>query len=159
MREELSIDIDMPKLGDTNVVVNNSLASQVDDYKETVVQDTINSVLKTIEINDSFFYAKMVVYKSNPMEDPFSDKVNVVIEMNLFNSKDFEHENLMSDKQFVNKARKIKTTMTIDKDRLQDKADAMGVVYKIVADKIAQELFFRNIDKVDMIVNKERKYI
>ena len=47
--------------------------------------DQIRVLEKKIEVNDSFFYAEMVLMKAPMMEDPFVQKLRGIIKMKLFN--------------------------------------------------------------------------
>ena len=155
-----ALNIDMAGLNETNVIINNSLANQVDEFKEKIIKETIDNVLKTIEINDSFFYAKMVVYKNALFDDPYGDKVTAKVELRLFNSTEFDGDYRVSDARTLCQPKIIKTEVTLDKSRLDNKVDATKVLYNLVADAIAQELFFRNIEDIDMIVtDRQKSYI
>ncbi len=132
---------------------------EIDDFKNKIQEETIGSIIKTININDSYFYASLTIFKTSRLEDPFEDKFRVIVKLNLFNSEEFEMPNITNSNRSFLKAKEIKIDTLIDRNELDNKADDMMLVYRIIAEDIAQNLFMQNMDKVEMIISGDRMYI
>ena len=132
------------------------------ELESKIREETIESVLKTIEINDSYFYAKMVIMEAPLMDDPFQQKVKAIITINLCNSKEFQNENIVNDKRVI-KPKVIKSTITFDKNLVNQKEDLMMLIYEEVSKEIAKDLFQENARNIHMSFQdrntSNRKYI
>jgi hypothetical protein len=135
---------------------------QIDEFRKKVEKETFEKIVDKIEVNDSYFYASMMIYELPlSMENPFSqNKFGVVIRLNLFNSKDFEHPNQISDKPIKHlKGKEIKVKLEIDKEKLASKEDAMMIIYDEVGKEIAKDLFQANAANIYQMTtgNKTRR--
>ena len=133
---------------------------EVQDFKERIEKETIDNIIKSIEVNDSFFYAKMVVMRESMANDPFGHKIKAIIRINLYNSEEFERPNITNNNRKLLKGKEIRTEVTLDVNELDSKAEAMRLIYKTVASEITENLFMRNAENIEMAVNNmQRKYI
>ena len=88
---------------------------EIDEFKTKVQKETIDNIINRIEINDSYFYTKILVENAPIMDNPFGDKVKVYIKINLFDSKEFENENVINSNRKHLKANGIVSEIIIDK--------------------------------------------
>jgi hypothetical protein len=134
---------------------------EIDEFKTKIQKETIDTIVKKIEVQDSYFYAQMIVSKNVDAMDPFGSKLNVIIKMNLFNSKSFELPNLINTRPKVLKAKEIVSRFQIDSEKLiQNKEDAIILVYEEVGKQIAMQLFQENARNIHMTVHDtQRTYI
>jgi len=133
---------------------------ELDEFKSKIQKETIDSVLKTLKVSDSYFYAEMVIMKASMIEDPFQRKIKVIIKMNLYNSQEFQKETVINNFSKCLNGKYIETTVLLDSyDLIRSKEDAMLLIYKEVSAQIAADLFQRNSKEINMIVNDIKKYI
>jgi len=133
---------------------------EMDEFKSKIQKETIDNILKTLKVSDSYFYAEMVIMKASMIEDPFQNKIKVIIRMNLYNSQEFQQDNIINDNKKYLTGRDIHTEILMDSyDLIEKKEDAMLLIYKEVGAQIAADLFQKNGKEVNMIVNDIRKYI
>ena len=139
--------MDIDELEKLNKIKNNSFIEGRD------------SVIKTIKISDSYLYAKMNISKASIMEDPFSKKVVVNLEINLVNSNEFSTSNMVNSHRMV-QAKVIKSKLILDSyDLIKSDADAMMLVYDEVAKEIAKDLFQANAGNINMVIKDTREFM
>jgi len=122
---------------------------EVRELEKKIRAETIDSVLSTISINDSYFYAKMAIMKMSPAEDPFGSKVKAITEISLANSAEFQTEKMTNDRRVV-QTKKIRTSIIMDADVAlnNQKEDLMMLVYEEVSKEIAKDLFQANAKNI-----------
>ena len=114
---------------------------EVDNFRKKVEKETMDKFIEKITVNDSFFYAEMLIYDNVDISDPFNRKLGIVIKMNLHNSKEFQMPMMENTPRKTLKGKEIISKFQIDKERLSSKEDAMMVIYDEVGKQIAQDLF------------------
>jgi len=134
---------------------------KMQDLKEVIEntrEETITSVLKTIKINDSYFYAKMVIMEMSLIEDPFGNNVKVIMEINLVKSEDFNNENIVISNK-VAYPKKIRSELVLEKELVNQKEDLMMIVYDEVSKEIAKDLFQSNARDIKMSLTDRKNFI
>mgnify|MGYP007066212972 CR=1 FL=1 len=133
---------------------------EVDNFRKKVEKETMDKFIEKITVNDSFFYAEMLIYVNADVSDPFNQKLGIVIKMNLHNSKEFQMPMMENTPRKMLKGKEIISKFQIDKERLSSKEDAMMVIYDEVAKQIAQDLFQMNAANIyHTIQGTRRNYI
>jgi len=136
---------------------------EVDNFRKKVEKETMDGFIDKISVNDSFFYAEMIIYEGTEIDDIFNQKVNIIIKMNLFNSDEFEIPNKINKLQKILHGKKIESKLKIDKEKLQSSEDVMMIIYDEVGKEIAKDLFqsnAKNINKTNYnIKENNRRYI
>jgi len=120
---------------------------EVDNFRKKVEKETMDGFIDKISVNDSFFYAEMIIYEGTEIDDIFNQKVNIIIKMNLFNSDEFEIPNKINKLQKILHGKKIESKLKIDKEKLQSSEDVMMIIYDEVGKEIAKDLFQSNAKK------------
>jgi len=125
----------------------------------------LDSVIKSVSVNDSYFYAEMIIVKHFDAMDPFGgEKIKCIIKMNLYNSTNFVKENITNARPTVQNARQVRSEVLLEsEDLIKSHEDAMLLIYEEAGKQIAQDLFQANAREINMtIINAkepERKYI
>lgn len=132
-------------------------AKKLNEYKEKVQEETRQELLKTIKISDSYLYAKIAIFKSSQAIDPFVDKVEVRLSINLYNSSEFSKQYMENSPRRAI-AKVINSVLILDSYKLiSQKEDAMMLVYDEVAKEIAKDLFSANANNIDMVVSNRQE--
>jgi len=137
---------------------------EIDEFKKDIEKETLSQVIKKMSVNDSFFYAEMVVVRYFDPMDPFTgDKIKVIIKINLFNSEDFVKPNIINDRPKCLKAREIRSEIILEsEDLIKSKEDAIMLVYEEVGKEIAKDLFQKNALALHMSIKEpqpQKRYI
>jgi len=136
---------------------------EVDNFRKKIERETINKFIEKITVQDSFFYAEMIIYENSDMMDPFNEKLNIIIKMNLHNSKEFQMPMMENSPRKILQGRQITSEFQINKERLSSKEDAMMVIYDEVGKEIAKDLFQANAANIyqttQTIQKTKRTYI
>lgn len=135
---------------------------QVDEYRRKIEKETMDKFIEKIEVNDSYFYAEMIIFENVDMTDPFNSKLKVVIKMTLHNSKEFQIPMMENTPRKILQGKQIRSEFQIDKEMLSSKEDAMMVIYDIAGKEIAASLFQANAANIHHTIqgtNAERTYI
>jgi len=127
--------------------------------KEDISKQIKDSIIEEIEVNDSFFYAKMSIAKGMDVSS-FSEKLRATIKIKLFNSKEFEYPNRINERPKMLEAKEIVTTVEVDEFQIRNKEDMMMIVYEEIGKQLAADLFQANASNVHMVANSlGRTYI
>jgi len=135
---------------------------EIKEFEENIRKETINNIIKSIKINDSYFYAEMVIMRHFDAMDPFGgEKIVCNIRINLYNSKEFVKTNIINDRPKALRAREIKSKLILDSiDLIKNKEDAMMLIYEEVGKEIAKDLFQQNAREINMTIqNTSKRYI
>jgi hypothetical protein len=135
------------------------MPQEIDKFKKDLEKETINKIIKKISVNDSYFYAEMIVMRDfDPMDLFIGDKIKIIIKMNLFNSKDFVMPNLINHRPKYLEAREIISEIIINsEDLIRCKEDAIMLIYEEVGKEIAKDLFQKNASEIQMSINETQK--
>jgi len=135
---------------------------EIQDFKDKIEKETLDTVIKKISVTDSYFYAEMVIMKHFDAMDPFGgEKIVCKIRINLYNSKDFVKTNIVNDRPRVLKAREITSEIILESmDLIGSQEDAMMLIYDEVGKEIAKDLFQQNAREINMTIqDTKREYI
>ena len=136
---------------------------EANDYRKKIEKETMDKFIEKITVQDSYFYAEMVIYENTDMMDPFNEKLNIIIKMNLYNSKEFQMPMVENIPRKILKGKQIVSEFQINKERLSSKEDAMMIVYDEIGKQIAQDLFQANAANIFQVIKKiesnRRNYI
>jgi len=123
---------------------------EIEDFKNKIEKDTIDNIVSKIEVNDSYFYATLVVTKSQDMVNIFEGpKVHVIIKMILHRSEHFSKPNVSNGIKILSKGKEIVSRFEIEESRLKDDTDAILFVYEEVGKQIAADLFQANAHELN----------
>lgn len=116
---------------------------------EAVKKEVFEDIVAKISIDDSYFYAELLIQKQH--DDPYTEYFKITILINLFNSKDFKDVNQISRKMIC-KAKKIRTEVKIPSlDVIKSKEDIMMLVYEQISKQIVMDLFQSNGSAINVI--------
>jgi len=135
---------------------------EVDDFRKKVEKETMDKFIEKITVQDSYFYAEIVIYENIDAMDPFNEKLNIIIKMNLHNSKEFQMPMMENSPRKILQGKQIVSKFQINKERLSSKEDTMMVIYDEVGKEIAKDLFQANATNIHQTISKikaERTYI
>jgi len=132
---------------------------EANDYRKKIEKETMDKFIEKITVQDSYFYAEMVIYENTDMMDPFNEKLNIIIKMNLYNSKEFQMPMVENIPRKILKGKQIVSEFQINKERLSSKEDTMMIVYDIAGKEIAASLFQQNAANINIFTNKLKTYI
>jgi len=127
---------------------------EIDEFKQKIQKETIDSIVKTIKIDDGYFSGKLIVQKTSLAEDPFKDSYSALYELRLVPLK-FIEDTMVSkgmEKMFTQEPRIIKGSFTLGRKffEKEQKEDLMMRLYDILGKEIAKDLFMRNANDINM---------
>jgi len=123
---------------------------KLEEIRATIEKETIKNVIKTISVEDSYLYAKMLITKCSMVADPFQNKIKAIIIINLFNSREFSNDRMSNSKRTL-EPKTIRSEIALDDMSLiEQKEDVMLLIYEEVAKEIAADLFRENAENIIM---------
>lgn len=132
---------------------------EIDNFRKKVEKETMDKFIEKITVNDSYFYAEMMIYDNADISDPFNQKLGIVIKLNLHNSKEFQTPMMENSPRKILKGKQITSKFQIEKERLSSKEDAMMIIYDEVGKQITMDLFQANAANIHQTITGTRKYI
>lgn len=124
----------------------------INELPVQVIDEVRNTIIKSIEVTDTYFYATLLFYKSNSIES-FTKKIHSRIILNLYNSKDFDTQYKSSQYKTVEAKRiEIDDELDLDTYNMTDNPEFIRQYFydslsrKLVSTLLNQNLeFFTNI--------------
>jgi len=141
----------------------NDNIQEIKEFEEKIRKETIQSIKKTIKIDDGFFSGKLVIQRAPITEDPFGENYIAHYELRLV-PIDFVHKTMVSKgmEEYFSRDAKIIEGSFVSKREFFDKEqkeDLMIKMYDILSQEIAKELFINLGDNINIIINERKDYI
>jgi len=138
-------------------------AMKLKEFEEKIRKETIQSIKKTIKIDDGYFSGKLVIQEAPISEDPFGENYIAYYELRLV-PIDFVHKTMVSrgmEGQFARDAKIIEGSFKAKRDYFdkEQKEDLMIKLYDILSKEIAKDLFINLGNNINILINNKKDYI
>lgn len=126
---------------------------------QKIIEEARNTILKSIDVNDSYFYGNISFYRDT-MSFDFVPKVKVRIVLKLFNSKDFDVVGITNMKRYVEPKQIVVTDeMSLeDYEMTNDESFIMQYFYEQLSRVLVKELLSNNSEEFQRVVIQNDPY-